>query len=201
MQDEPPKALVDELASTFTKSDGDLRAVYRKLFTSPQFWADEAYGAKVKKPLELAVSAIRAAGATYDGSPALVKRVAKLGEPLYECQPPTGYKDTADVWVNAGGLVNRINFGLDLGAGRIHGVKIDTEALSAGSPDGDLSATVDRMASGILDTPLRATTQTTIVSALQSSDQHPKADYHDPTPTMAPKIVGLLVGSPEFQKR
>ena len=201
VSDSPPKALVDDLAATFTSTDGDLRAVYRKLFASPAFWADEAYDAKVKKPFELAASAVRAAGATYDGSPALVKRVAKLGEPLYECQPPTGYKDTSDAWVNAGGLVNRINFGLDLGAGRIRGVKVDVQALSSGTPDGDLGASVDRIASGILDKPLSPATKNTILAALQNTNQHPKSDYQDPTPTAAPKIIGLLVGSPEFQKR
>lgn len=201
VSDDPPKELVDELAATFTSTDGDLRAVYQKLFASPAFWADTAYDAKVKKPFELATSAVRAAGATYDGSAPLVRRVAKLGEPLYGCQPPTGYKDTADVWVNAGGLVNRINFGLDLGAGRIKGVTIDAQALAQGAPTDDASATIDKIAAGILDRPLSPATKNTILSALDSTNQHPKSDYQDATPTSAPKIVGLLVGSPEFQKR
>ncbi len=201
VSDDPPKALVDTLASTFTSTDGDLRAVYRKLFTSDAFWAEEAYDAKVKKPLDLAVSAIRAAGATYDGSPALVRRVAKLGEPLYGCPPPTGYKDTADVWVNAGSLVNRINFGLDLGAGRIRGVHVDATALAGGGGPEDASTTIDRIAAELLDRPLSPATKSTIVAAVEGTNPHPKSDYQDPTPPSAPKIIGLLVGSPEFQKR
>ncbi len=201
VSDDPPAALTEELASVFASSNGDLRAVYRKLFSSAAFWAEEAYGAKVKKPFDFVVSAIRAAGATYDGSEALVRRMVRLGEPLYRCQPPTGYKDTADAWVNAGGLVNRINFGLDLGAGRIPGVAVDAHAFATGIPDGDASAAVDRIAAGILDKPLGGATRATIVGALQKSDLHPKADYSDPTPIPAPQIVGLLVGSPEFQKR
>ena len=42
--------------------------------------------------------------------------------PLYMCQPPTGYKDTADAWVNTGALVSRMNFALALAGGQMRGV-------------------------------------------------------------------------------
>ena len=109
--DAPPEPLVERLAETFTRTEGDLRAVYAALFASPEMWAPEARSAKTRKPFELAASALRTTGASYDGSPQLVGRIERLGEPLYRCQPPTGYKDTADAWVSTGALVSRINFG------------------------------------------------------------------------------------------
>jgi uncharacterized protein (DUF1800 family) len=55
----------------------------------------------------------------------------QLGEPLYMCQPPTGYKNTADAWVSAGGLVARMNFATRLASGSMPGV---TLAADAGDP-------------------------------------------------------------------
>ena len=59
-----------------------------------------------------------------DATP-LVRALQQLGMPLYACQPPTGYKDTADAWVNTGALVNRMNIALALASNRMRGVTID----------------------------------------------------------------------------
>ncbi len=48
--DEPPQALVERMAQTFTKTDGDLRAVLETMFTSPEFFSEGAWQAKVKAP-------------------------------------------------------------------------------------------------------------------------------------------------------
>ena len=84
---------------------GDLREVMRTLLTSPEFLAPDAYRAKVKTPFEFIVSAVRATGADVTDARPLVRALQELGMPLYQCQPPTGYKDTADAWVNTGALV------------------------------------------------------------------------------------------------
>jgi uncharacterized protein (DUF1800 family) len=111
--DEPPPALVKRAAATFTSSRGDLRAVVRTILTSPEFLAPEARRAKVKTPLEFVVSALRVTRAEVADASAVVQRVRALGMPLYFAQPPTGYADTADAWVNAGALVGRMNFAVD----------------------------------------------------------------------------------------
>ncbi len=112
--DEPPKALVDRAAKTFLDTKGDLREVTRLIITSPEFFAAEAYRAKVKTPLEFVVSAVRATGATIVNAQPLVQAMQQLGMPLYGCQPPTGYSMTADAWVNTGALLNRMNFAVQL---------------------------------------------------------------------------------------
>jgi uncharacterized protein (DUF1800 family) len=141
VSDAPPTALVARVADTFQKTRGDLRSVYAAIFSSPEFWSDAAFAAKTKTPLELAASAVRALGGTV--RPAFAssfsQQIARMGEPLYQCQPPTGYRETAEEWVNAGSLLNRVNFGLALASGRIEGVAIETTRLSPG-PEGARAA-------------------------------------------------------------
>jgi uncharacterized protein (DUF1800 family) len=131
VSDTPPPALVDRVAARFRETDGDLREVMRTLLTSPEFYSEEAYRAKVKAPFEFVVSALRATDAVVLDARPLAKQIADLGEPLYQCQPPTGYKDTADAWVNTGALVGRMNFGVALAGNRIRGVMV-----AEGTPDG-----------------------------------------------------------------
>jgi uncharacterized protein (DUF1800 family) len=131
VSDTPPAPLVDRLAARFTESDGDLREVMRTLLTSPELLSPDVYRAKIKTPFEFVVSAVRATDAEVHDARPLVNQIAQLGEPLYQCQPPTGYKDTADAWVNTGALVGRMNFGLALASNRMRAV-----VVSNSTPDG-----------------------------------------------------------------
>jgi uncharacterized protein (DUF1800 family) len=137
VSDDPPAALVDRIAAIFRTTDGDLRSVYAAIFSSPEFWSDETFRAKTKTPLELAASAVRALRGSVDPAQAmpLARQVALMGQPLYKCQPPTGYADTAGAWVNAGMLVNRIAFGAALAARKIPGVTADPSVLAPGAAD------------------------------------------------------------------
>jgi len=131
VNDTPPPALVDRVAARFRATDGDLREVMRTLLTAPEFFAGDSYHAKIKTPFEFVVSAVRATDAEVHDARLLARQVADLGEPLYQCQPPTGYKDTADAWVNTGALVGRMNFGLALAGNKLRGV-----VVSNAQPDG-----------------------------------------------------------------
>ncbi|HXD18637.1 MAG TPA: DUF1800 domain-containing protein [Vicinamibacterales bacterium] len=140
--DEPPPALVERAAARFRDTGGDLREVVKTIVTSPEFLAPEARGAKFKTPFELVVSAVRTTGAEVDDARAFVQTLQQLGQPLYMCQPPTGYKDTADAWVSAGGLVTRMNFATRLASGNMPGVTLPASApparelaLKIGSPE------------------------------------------------------------------
>ena len=115
VSDVPPAGLVDRLAARFTETQGDLREVMALLLASPEFLAPASYRAKVKTPFEFVVSAVRATGVPFADTRMLIKAVQDLGMPLYQCQPPTGYKDTADAWTNTGALLNRLNFALAIG--------------------------------------------------------------------------------------
>ena len=121
--DTPPPALVARAAARFRDTGGDIREVLRTILTSPEFFAPEAYRAKVKTPFEFVVSAVRATGTDVVEAAPLVQAVRQLGMPLYLCQPPTGYADRADAWVNTGALLNRMNFAVQLVGGRMRGVR------------------------------------------------------------------------------
>ncbi len=109
VSDEPPLALIDRLAARFRETDGDLREVMRTLLSSSEFLSPDVMRVKTKTPLEFVVSAIRAVDGEVTDARPLVRQISDLGMPLYQCQPPTGYGDTADAWANAGALVARIN--------------------------------------------------------------------------------------------
>jgi uncharacterized protein (DUF1800 family) len=112
--DVPPPALVDRAAARFRATKGDLREVTRTILTSPEFLSPDVYAAKVKTPFEFVVSALRATAADLSDARPIVRELREMGMPLYQCQPPTGYADTADAWVNTGALVTRLNYALKL---------------------------------------------------------------------------------------
>ena len=145
VSDDPPAALVDRAAARFRETNGDIREVVRLILTSPEFFAPDAYRAKVKTPFEFVVSSLRATGADVQTADPLVQAVRQLGMPLYMCQPPTGYADRADAWINTGALLNRMNFAVQLVNGRMRGVQPGAAALGpqlVGQLSASTSATV-----------------------------------------------------------
>lgn len=130
--DEPSAPLVDRAAARFQATGGDLREVVRTIVTSPEFLDSSARDAKFKTPFALVVSAIRTTGATVSDARVLVQTVQQMGEPLYMCQPPTGYHNTADAWISAGGLVTRMNFATRVASGNMPGVTLPANAPSPG---------------------------------------------------------------------
>jgi uncharacterized protein (DUF1800 family) len=175
VSDTPPPALVDRAADRFRQTDGDLREVMRTILNSPEFLSPDVYRVKVKTPLEFVVSAIRATGADVQDAVPLVRALQQLGMPLYACQPPTGYKDTADVWMNTGALVNRMNIALSVAGNKMRGVSIEGRPAAADSRD---------LAATILNGDVSDATLATISKA-----------------TTTPQMVALTLGAPEFQRR
>ena len=141
VSDTPPQPLVDRAATRFRDTGGDLREVMRTILTSPEFLSPDAYGAKMKTPFEFVVSALRATGAEVTDALPIARALQQLGMPLYQCQPPTGYKDTADAWLNTGALVERMNFAVRLATRKLPGTSIavdespDDLALRLGGPE------------------------------------------------------------------
>jgi uncharacterized protein (DUF1800 family) len=150
VSDTPPQALIDRATDTFRETHGDLRAVMTTILTSPEFLAADAYRAKVKSPFEFIVSMVRTTGAEITDARPIVRQMQQLGMPLYQCQPPTGYKDTADAWVNTGALVSRMNDALALASGRMPGVRIPNapppESVLAGNMSDTTRATIAKAA-------------------------------------------------------
>ncbi len=142
--DEPSPALVARVADAFTKSDGDIRQTLRAIFASPEFNAPENYRAKIKTPFEYAVSALRAFGGETNGGPAIHQQIAKMGEPLYGYQAPTGYPDKAEAWVNTGALLERLNYALALTGNRIPNTRVDLTRFGAGGNAGNNLTDADK---------------------------------------------------------
>jgi uncharacterized protein (DUF1800 family) len=143
--DDPPQALVDRMADTFLKTDGDIRQVLETMLKSQEFWSVGAYKSKMKSPFEMVASAVRATGGSVDFAFALANQVAQLGEPLYRKMEPTGYSNSSKEWMNTAGLLARMNFALQLAGNRVPGVKVEVadnagpgdrgEGVHLGSPD------------------------------------------------------------------
>jgi uncharacterized protein (DUF1800 family) len=125
VSDSPPPQLVARAAETFTRTDGDIRAVVRTIVTSPEFFSRAAYRSKVKTPFELVTSALRAMNAEIDTTPRTAQIVARLGQPIFGRQTPDGWPESGGEWMNTGAILNRINFGLALAAGRVPGATVD----------------------------------------------------------------------------
>ena len=199
VSDDPPTALVDRMSKTFLKKNGDIREVLRTMFASPEFWAPEAYRAKVKTPFEFVVSAVRASGAQVDDARQLVGTLNNMGMPLYGMTPPTGYSMKAETWVNSSALLARMNFALGLAAGKVHGVAIDPAKLAPSTANAEDALT--RMEASLLGGDISRQTHDTITKQLED----PKITQRrldDPLrPPNLGAIAGLILGSPEFQKR
>jgi len=207
VSDNPPATLVNRMAQTFLKKDGDIREVLKTMFDSPEFWADDEYRAKVKTPLEFVVSALRVTQADISDATALTRQLQRMGMPLYGMQPPTGYSMKAEAWVNSSALLERMNFALALSAGRLKGVRVDWKRLLDGqpaspSPDASESLkTFDGLVACLLAGEVSQQTHETIAARLDDP-QISQRKLDDPA--RAPNVNlmgGLLLGSPEFQRR
>ena len=201
VSDNPPPALVARMAQTFQSSDGDIRAVMKTMIYSPEFWSRNAYRAKVKTPFELVVSTARALGTDVDTPMPLVQWVGRIGEPLYQCQPPTGYSDKADAWVNTGALLNRLNYSLALASNKVRGSRSDTGSLLGMDSSADAKAALDRAVQLFLGGQTGPMTVETLEKQLDSP-QILQAKLDDPVKHVDLGVVaGLVLGAPEFQRR
>lgn len=236
VNDNPSEELVKRVADAFQKSNGDIKTTLRALFTAPEFFAAENYRAKIKTPFEVVVSSIRTLGADTNASPQLQGLLAKMGEPLYGYQAPTGYPDTAEDWVNTGALLERLNFGLALASNRIPGTRIDL-AKYVGKDPADKEKVMNTFVSVVLQNEVSPNTKATLMKQLNQPLPEPKLnaeadDDDDATMQNASmprqrtgggngrnganaanrllpptgnsetvKILGLILGSPEFQRQ
>jgi uncharacterized protein (DUF1800 family) len=180
--DEPPQTLVDRAARRFTETGGNIREVVASIVTSPEFFAAESYRGKVKTPFEFVVSAVRATGTDTSNAMPLVLAVRNLGMPLYGCQPPTGYSDKAEAWVNSGALLNRMNFAVSLTASSSD--RRAARRLPQAGGGAEPTLTSDALVASALAGELSDTTAATVAKA-----------------TTPPQALALVLGSPEFQRK
>jgi len=179
--DEPPDGCIDAAVAAWQKTRGDMRAVLRAIFMSPDFWSAQAIRSKVKTPFEFVVSAVRATGVEPDNTPRLAQLVGRLGEPLYQQAAPTGYAETEAHWVNSGALLARMNAAM----------MIAKECSSIPTID-DHAQLVDGIDDKLLAGTMSAHTRSVILEQL--------TDITDPEQARI-MAVGLALGGPDFQKQ
>jgi uncharacterized protein (DUF1800 family) len=243
VSDDPPASLVEKMAATFLKTNGDIGAVLTTMFHAPEFWSPAVYRAKVKTPLEFLVSAVRASGAEVKNPLPLVQAMQTLGMPVYGMQTPNGYSWKADEWVSSNALVGRMNFALVLSGGRVPGVKTDWVSLLGGAAGGGAvsaeaptAATEKRLETTLLGQAATVRTRETVLAqfANGSAVMMAEANFHAQraaaggddaaeqgagmmvragygrraggglqagTATPLDTMAGLLLGSPDFQRR
>jgi uncharacterized protein (DUF1800 family) len=179
--DDPPPALVNRMAQTFTSTDGDLRAVLETMFKSPEFFSEGAWEARIKSPLEMVVSTVRAMGGEVTDAWTLVQKIADMGEPLYSKLEPNGYPDTGETWLSTAGIMARINVPTALASGQVPGVTPDASRWK-----GMDAAAIAR---DLLGHDPSAQTLHAIETGLQGKD---------PAPSL---IASLILSSPDFERR
>jgi uncharacterized protein (DUF1800 family) len=227
VSDDPPSALVDRVAGVFTQTNGDLRQVTEAILTSPEFLSPSDYNTKIKSPLEFAVSAVRASGSTITtgqqtgmmekmittmegsgtlGREAAIDRANKrprqslnwhiydLGEPLFACAPPTGYTEVSRSWVNPGALIERLNFALALTEQKVSDVTFDPQTIFTGIDLDKPDAVLDRGVSVLLQDHISDSTKRVLEQTVMTAP----GDSKTINPT---KLVALLIGSPDFQRK
>ncbi|HEX9728593.1 MAG TPA: DUF1800 domain-containing protein [Gemmatimonadales bacterium] len=179
--DEPPDGCIDAGVHAWERSGGNIAAVVRAILLSPEFWAPEHRANKIKTPFEFLVSAARALDAVPDTTFALARQLARLGQPLFLCTPPTGYPERMESWISSSALFDRFNLALGIAAGRMPGLVMQLDRTLD-------QATVE---AGILQGRASPTTRETLASA--TADLRPGE--------RRVMLVGLALGSPEFQRQ
>ncbi|MEW6212974.1 MAG: DUF1800 domain-containing protein [Acidobacteriota bacterium] len=221
VSDDPSPQLVERVAQVFLKTDGDIRESLRAIFTSPEFYSPSSFRSKVKSPLELAASAIRAIDADTNGAPALHEWIRRMGEPLYQQQAPTGYSENSRGWINTGVFLNRINFLTALSTGQIAGTSYDPARLLSADAIADAESMTNKLTALILHTELSAESRRAVRAGLNEPPPQPRPAVVDErtiraqtapavmtrskldpaSSRRAAQAISLLFASAEFQRR
>jgi uncharacterized protein (DUF1800 family) len=201
VSDTPPSSLIDAMSKTFLKTGGDIRAVLETMFHAPEFWAAEAYRARVKTPFEFVASSLRATQAEITDPQPLLATLNKMGMPLYGMQPPTGYSTKAEVWVNSAALLDRMNFALALATNRLPGTSFNlVQLLPAATADTDPYEMQLRLEQTLVPGDISKQTHETIEERIVTPQV--MAQFQDPAHAANVGVIaGLLLGSPEFQRK
>jgi uncharacterized protein (DUF1800 family) len=206
VSDDPPAALVDKCVATWKRTDGDLREVVRTIVTSTEFFGRAAYRQKIKSPFEYAVSSVRALGGDVDLSAAAARRparganvpartltgqIAAMGQPLFQHQAPTGYPEDSRKWVSSGALIARLNFALALTENRFADLGPLRTARPGPKVATDPAARVTSLVTALLHGNVSASTRATLLKEAAADGSAAGGD----------RLVALVIGSPEFQRR
>jgi uncharacterized protein (DUF1800 family) len=202
--DEPPAALVERVAARFTETGGDIREAVRAILTSQEFFSPKHYRNKIKSPLELVASMIRATGASTNGAGPLIQAVARMGEPLYLCQPPTGYGENSAEWLSSATLLERMNFAVALTGNRINGSHVEVSRFTPPEAMNDSDRIIGRLLAVLVHSDVSPETRENlarVLSETRAKTTPTKFDGRAPQKNfeMTTALTELILGSREFQ--
>ena len=201
VSDNPPPALIDRMVKDYESTGGDIRSLLKTMIYSPEFWSRDAYRSKVKTPFELVASTARALGADLQVSLPLEQWVGRMGEPLFLCQPPTGYSDKAETWVNTGALLNRLNFATSFAGNHMPGADVQLSTMFGQDASTDPNMALTRAIDIFLDGQIASGTRETLEARL-GDPQILQASLDDQVKHVNEGLIsGLVLGAPEFQRR
>ncbi|MFK5955145.1 MAG: DUF1800 domain-containing protein [Planctomycetota bacterium] len=196
--DVPPERLVKAVAKTYRKTDGDITAMVQTIVDSDEFWDPVNVHSKFKTPYEFVISALRVTGCEIGSLGALERYLVAMGQPIYNCDDPTGYYDTSDAWLDPGVMALRWEFAVDLANGKIDAVAIPDSFYEQVPADVPPRLWQHHLTQLVL--PGGAGPRTRAALATVTSEYLEKKKVPDLF-ELGPELVGLLLGSPEFQQQ
>lgn len=194
VHDEPPEELVARVATTYKKEDGNIPAMIRTVLGHELFWSRANYRSKFKTPLEFLCSALRITGAEIEHTGGLTDALVSMGQPLYHCDDPTGYYDTAEAWLDPGVMAPRWRLALELARGDVRGVKIPESFFYELPSELGPLPWMRALVAAVLPAGTSARTMAMLYEVVRTN---PAPDYD----VLGPRVLGLLLGSPEFQEQ
>ena len=205
VSDDPPAALVERASREFMRTQGDLRSVLSSILRAPEFYSEGAYRAKIKSPLELVASALRATEAETDGGMPLLGFMGRMGEPRFQLQAPSGFPDRGNTWMSSSSLMARLDFATLLAFNRIRGTEIKWSQALNRAASGLNESAIDELSLILMGTRLSSASRQAI---LNSVEQTRSASREGSSPEQAESgfaalatMASLVMGSPEFQRR
>ncbi|MDA0667630.1 MAG: DUF1800 domain-containing protein [Planctomycetota bacterium] len=196
--DVPPENLVEQVAKTYRKTDGDMTAMVQTIVESEEFWDPSNVRSKFKTPYEFIISSLRVTGCEIGSLGELERYLVAMGQPIYNCDDPTGYYDTSDVWLDPGVMALRWEFAVDLANGKVDAVAIPDAFYDQVPADVPPRLWQHHLTQLIL--PGGAGARTRAALATVTSEYLEKKKVLDLF-QLGPELVGLLLGSPEFQQQ
>jgi uncharacterized protein (DUF1800 family) len=197
VSDRPSASIVKAVASVYRKSDGSIPDMVRTIVAHEDFWAPEAVRSKFRTPFEFLCAALRAVNAEVFDANRCLGALRDMGQPILHCDDPTGYYDTAESWLDPGVMATRWSFALDLATGKVKGVEIPVEFFD------DLPQDVPRLWQHHLTKRLLpgGAGQRTRNALSTVTDEYLTKSRVPDSRELGPTLVGLLLGSPEFQQQ
>lgn len=230
VSDNPPQSLIDKMTQTFLTTKGNIKQVLITMATSSEFWSKDALREKIKSPFELAISAVRILHADIKRPMALNNWITTMGQKIYFYQAPTGFPDNAAYWVNTGALLNRMNFGLAIAANKIARVKVNLTELNQNKepesaekaleiyakillPERNITSTIKRVQpllqeQNLIEKINKSTAKNEENNNLSVDESTDKYNHNSEnnfssfgSNPVFMQVVGVILGSPEFQRR